>query len=413
MTKRVVVTGLGTVNPLGLDVPTTWQSAINGVSSVGPLTRFDSSDFHVHIACEIKDFDPLQHMSAKEARRRDLFGQYAIVAVNEAMKQSGLEIGDENGGRVAAIISTAVGGFITIERAFKVLIESGPRRLSPFVIPMFMANAAAGLVAIELGIKGPCFSIASACASGADAIGQAWMLLRAGIVDAAVAGGSEATIIEMAVGAFDRMGAMSRRNDQPDRTPSPFDINRDGLVMGEGSGIMILETLDHAQARGAEVLAELIGYGSTTDAHHVTAPAEEGQGGAAAMTNAMNIANLDPHHVDYINAHGTGTRLNDVAETKAIKTALGDHAYDVRISSTKSMTGHLMGATAALEALFCVQAIRENVIPPTINLHDPDPECDLDYVPNQAREGPVRVAMTNALGFGGHNAVLAFREFSG
>jgi beta-ketoacyl-acyl-carrier-protein synthase II len=352
-------------------------------------------------------------MSVKDARRRDLFGQYAIVAVNEAMKQSGLEIGNENGGRVAAIISTAVGGFITIESAFKVLIESGPRRLSPFVIPMLMANAAAGLVAIEWGIKGPCFSIASACASGADAIGQAWLLLRAGIVDAAVAGGSDATIIGMAVGAFDRMGAMSRRNDQPDRTPSPFDINRDGLVMGEGSGILILETLDHAQARGAEVLAELIGYGSTTDAHHVTAPALDGQGGAAAMINAMNIANLDPRHVDYINAHGTGTRLNDVAETKAIKTALGDHAYDVMISSTKSMTGHLMGATAALEAVICVQAIRENIIPPTINLRNPDPECDLDYVPNQAREETVRVAMTNALGFGGHNAVLAFREFSG
>lgn len=413
MTKRVVVTGLGTVNPLGLDVPTTWQSAINGVSAVGPITRFDSSDFRVHIACEIKDFDPMQHMSAKEARRRDLFEQYALVAVHEAMQHSGLEIGDENGGRVAAIISTAVGGFITLERAFKVLFDSGPRRLSPFVIPMFMANGAAGLVAIEFGIKGPCFSVTSACASGADAIGQAWLLLRAGIVDVAVAGGSEATIIKMAFGAFDRMGAMSHRNDQPDRTPSPFDINRDGLVMGEGSGIMILETLDHAKARGAEVLAELIGYGSTADAHHVTAPAVGGQGGAAAMINAMNIANLDPRHVDYINAHGTGTRLNDVAETMAIKTALGDHAHDVMISSTKSMTGHLMGATAALEALVCVQAIRENVIPPTINLRNPDPECDLDYVPNQARELPVRVAMTNAFGFGGHNAVLAFREFSG
>jgi beta-ketoacyl-acyl-carrier-protein synthase II len=404
---------MGTINPIGHNLASTWRNAIEGVSGLGPITRFDSSNLNVHIACEIKDFDPTKYMHEKDVRRRDLYAQYAIVAVQEAMQQSGLEIDEENGGRVAAIISTAVGGFITLEGAFKVLFDSGARRLRPFVIPMFMPNGAAGLVGIELGIRGPCFSVASACASGADAIGQAWLLLRSGIVDAALAGGSEATIIELAVGAFDRMGATSRRNDQPYRTPSPFDINRDGLVMGEGSGVLVLETLDHARARGAEILAELIGYGSTTDAFHITAPAEEGQGGAAAMLNAMNIGNLNPQHVDYINAHGTGTQLNDVAETRAIKTALGDHANEVKISSTKSMTGHLMGATAALEALFCVQAIRENVIPPTINLHDPDPACDLDYVPNQAYEGPVHVALTNAFGFGGHNAVLAFREFSG
>ena len=411
--QRVVVTGMGTVNPIGLDVASTWQNAISGTSGVGPITRFDSSEMLVHIACEIKDFDAEQHMRARDARRRDLYEQYAFVAVQEAMQQSGLTIDEENAGRTAVIISTAVGGFVTLQEAFRVLFDSGARRLSPFVIPMFMPNGAAGLVAIELGVKGPCFSVASACASGADAIGQAWLMLRSGFMDAAIAGGSEATICEMGVGAFDRLGAMSRRNDQPDRTPSPFDINRDGLVMGEGSGIMILETLDHAERRGADVLAELIGYGSTADAYHVTAPAEDGQGGAAAMQGAMRIANLDPQDVDYINAHGTGTRLNDVAETRAIKTALGKHAQDVLISSTKSMTGHLMGATAALEALFCVQAIREKIVPPTINLRDPDPECDLDYVPNQARELPVRVAMTNAFGFGGHNAVLAFREFSG
>ena len=367
----------------------------------------------VHIACEINDFDALQHLSAKEVRRMDLYEQYAMAAVQEAMQQSGLEIGEQNAGRVAVIVSTAVGGFITLHSAFRVLFESGARRLNPFIIPMFMPNGAAGMVAIKLGAKGPCFSIASACASGADSIGQAWLLMRAGIVDAAIAGGSEATITELGIGAFDRVGALSRRNDQPYRTPSPFDTDRDGLVMGEGSGILILETLDHAKARGAEVLAELIGYGSTVDAHHITAPAVEGQGGAAAMKNAMNIAKLDPHEVDYVNAHGTGTRLNDVAETRAIKTALGEHAHSALISSTKPMTGHLMGATAALEALFCVQAIREQVVPPTINLREPDPECDLDYVPNQAREWPVRVAMTNAFGFGGHNAVLAFREFSG
>jgi beta-ketoacyl-acyl-carrier-protein synthase II len=404
---------MGTINPIGHNLASTWQSVINGVSGVGPITRFDTSDLNVHIACEIKDFDPTKYMHAKDARRRDLYTQYAFIAVQEAMQQSGLEIGEENGGRVAAIISTAVGGLITLEGAFKVLIESGARRLKPFVATKFMPNGAAGMLGIELGIKGPSFSVASACASGADAIGQAWLLLRSGIVDAAIAGGSEATIVELALGAFDRMGATSRRNDQPYRTPSPFDINRDGLVMGEGSGILVLETLDHAKARGAEVLAELVGYGSTADAFHITAPAEGGQGGAAAMSNAMNIGKLNPQHVDYINAHGTGTKLNDVAETQAIKTALGVHANEVKISSTKSMTGHLMGATAALEALFCVQAIRENVIPPTINLNDPDPACDLDYVPNQAQEVPVHAAMTNAFGFGGHNAVLAFREFSG
>ncbi len=410
---RVVVTGMGTVNPIGLDVASTWQSAVKGASAVGPITRFDSSDYLVRIACEIEGFDATQYMSAKEARRMDLFEQYALAAVQEAMQQSGLEIGEQNAGRVAVIVSTAVGGFDTLEDAYRVLFEFGARRLSPFFATRFMPNGAASMVAIELGTKGPCLSIASACASGADAIGQASVLLRAGIVDVAIAGGSEATITEMAIGAFDRMGALSRRNNQPYHTPSPFDINRDGFVMGEGSAIMILETLDHAEARGAEALAELIGYGSTVDAHHITAPAEEGQGGAAAMTGAMSSAKLDPQDVDYVNAHGTGTRLNDVAETSAIKSALGDHAHNVPVSSTKSMTGHLIGATAALEAMFCVQAIHEKIVPPTINLREPDPECDLDYVPNQAREWPVRVAMTNAFGFGGHNAVLAFREFSG
>lgn len=410
--QRVVVTGMGTVNSIGLDFASTWRNAINGVAGVGPITRFDSSGIQVHIACEIKDYDPSRYMSERDARRRDLYQQYALIAVQEAMRQSGLVVEEENADRVAVIISSAVGGFETLQVAFETLFEAGARRLKPFVIPMFMPNGAAGLVAIELGAKGPCFSVASACASGADAIGQAWLMLRSGFVDVALAGGSEATIIELGVGAFDRLGAASRRNDEPYRTPSPFDINRDGLVMGEGSGILILESLDHARKRGADVLAELIGYGSTADAFHVTAPAEDGQGSAAAMRNALSIAGLDPQEVDYINAHGTGTVLNDTAETRAIKTALGDHAHQVKVSSTKSMTGHMMGATAALEALFCVQAIRENVIPPTINLHNPDPECDLDYVPNQAREASVRVALTNAFGFGGHNAVLAFREFS-
>jgi beta-ketoacyl-acyl-carrier-protein synthase II len=403
---------MGTVNPIGLDLASTWQNAIKGVSGVGPITRFDSSNLMVHIACEIEDFDATKYMSSRDARRRDLFEQYALAAVKEAMQQSGLTIEEQHAGRVAVVIASAIGGFTTLQEAFETLFSKGARRLSPFVIPKFMPNGAGGLVAIEFGAKGPCFSVASACASGADAIGQAWLLLRAGFVDAAITGGSEATIIELGLGAFDRMGAASRRDDEPYCTPSPFDLNRDGLVMGEGSGILILETMDHAKKRGADILAEMIGYGSTVDAFHVTAPAEDGQGSAAAMNKALSIAGLAAEDVDYINAHGTGTSLNDAAETRAIKTALGDHAYNVKISSTKSMTGHMMGASAALEALFCVQAIRENVVPPTINLHEPDPECDLDYVPNQAHEGLVRVAVSNAFGFGGHNAVLAFREFS-
>jgi beta-ketoacyl-acyl-carrier-protein synthase II len=328
------------------------------------------------------------------------------------MAQSGLQITPENAGRVGVIISSATGGINSFEEAMLTIFKEGPRRLSPFVIPMYMSNGASGMVAIDTGAKGPSFSVASACASGADGVGQAWTLLRAGVIDAAITGGSEATICEMGIGAFDRLGALSRQNDNYTKTPAPFDKSRDGLVMGEGCGILILETLDHAEARGATILAEMVGYSATADAFHITAPAEQGEGGSAAIVNALAIAGLKPEQVDYINAHGTGTDLNDVSETRAIKSALGDHAYRVAISSTKSMTGHMMGATGALEAIFCVKTIRSGVVPPTINLHDPDPECDLDYVPNQARQMPVRVAISNAFGFGGHNAVLAFQAFS-
>jgi len=413
MTKRVVVTGMGTVNSIGLDVATTWNNAIHGVSGIGPITYFDSSDLNVHIACEIKDFDPSQTISTRLARRTDLFEQYALAATHEALQQSGLEVDEGNAERVAVVISTAVGGLISLEDAFDILAHSGARRLSPFVIPKFMPNGASGMVAIETGAKGPCYSLASACASGADSIGHAWLLLKAGIADAVIAGGSEATVCKIGIGTFDRVGALSRRNDPPFFTPSPFDANRDGLVMGEGSGIIVLETLEHVEQRSADVLAELIGYAATTDAYHITAPSVEGEGGAAAIRGAMASAGLNPEEIDYINAHGTGTLLNDTAETHAIKKALGEHAHRVPISSTKSVTGHMMGATGALEGIFCVQAIRENIIPPTIHLHDPDPECDLDYVPLEAREHNVHVAVSNAFGFGGHNAVLAFREFSG
>ena len=413
MTNRVVITGMGTINPLGKTVAEAWQNAVEGVSSVGPITQFDASDLLVQIACEVKDFDPTHYMDARVARRRDRFELFASAAAQDAMAQSGLTIDDQNAGRVAVIISTGVGGIQSLEAGVNTLATSGARRLSPFLIPQMMPNGPSGLVAIDHGAKGPSFSVASACASSADGVGQAWLLIRSGMADAAIAGGSEATITKIGIGGFDRVGALSRRNEDHSMTPQPFDLNRDGLVMGEGAGIMILESLDHARARGAEILAELVGYTATADAFHVTAPAKDGSGGSAAIKGALNLAELHPEQVDYINAHGTGTQLNDVSETRAIKSALGDHAYKVQISSSKSMTGHMMGATGALESVFCIQAIRDNMVPPTINYEEPDEICDLDYIPNEAREKPVRIASTHAFGFGGHNAVLIFKKFDG
>lgn len=412
MTERVVVTGMGALSPLGLDLNTTWQNLVDGVSGVGPITLFDPSELLVKIACEVKGYEPEEWLDAREVRRRDRFEQFAAVVTKEALAQSGLEINEGNADRVGVIISSATGGMTTLEESIHLMDERGPRRLSPFVIPMFMANGAAGLVAIDTGAKGASFSVASACASSADGIGQAWMHIRAGMLDAAITGGAEATITELGIGAFDRLGALSRQNEDYSSTPAPFDKNRDGLVMGEGCGILVLESLEHALARDAEILAEMVGYAATGDAFHITAPAEGGIGGAAAMVQAMDIGGLSLEAVDYINAHGTGTELNDAAETKAVKRAMGERAYEVPISSTKSMTGHMMGATGALEAIFSIQAIRTNVIPPTINLREPDPQCDLDYVPNAARDHEVQVALSNAFGFGGHNAVLAFKAFS-
>lgn len=412
MGVRVVVTGVGTVNPIGLTLAETWQNAVNGVSGVGPITLFGASDLSVRIAAEVKGFEPTRYMDAREARRRDRFVHFATAAVQEALSQSGLEVREQEAGRVAVIVSSAVGGMSTMQDAITTLLNEGPRRVSPFAIPMLMANGAAGLIAIDTGAKGPCFSVASACAAGADAIGQAWLLIRSGAADAAIAGASEATITRIGISAFDRMGALSRKNDDLDSTPAPFDRDRDGFVMGEGAALLVLESLEHARERRAEILAELAGYAATADAFHVTAPCEDGAGGSAAIRAALESGGLRPDEVDYVNAHGTGTPLNDVAETRAIKTALGEHARRVPVSSTKSMTGHMMGATGALEAILCIQAIRTGVIPPTIHLRTPDPECDLDYVPNSARSARVRVAISNAFGFGGHNAVLVFRAFS-
>lgn len=414
MQGRIVITGMGTVNPLGLCVNETWDNLIAGVSGVGAITLFDSraAALQVHIAAEVKGFTPENYMDAKEARRRDRFEQFAIAASKEALTHSGLQITDSNAGRIGVIISSAIGGLHSLQDAILTNFTEGPRRVSPFMIPMLMANGGAGMAAIEFGIKGPCFSVASACASGSDGIGMALMMLRTGMIDAALAGASEATITSTGVAAFDRVGAMSRRNDNYSMTPQPFDKNRDGLVMGEGAAVLVLERESDAKARGANILAELAGYGATADAFHVTAPHEHGAGGAAAMLMALSSAKGNLEELGYINAHGTGTLLNDQAETRAMKTAFGGLAYKLPMSSTKSMTGHMMGATGALEAIFCVQVIREGILPPTIHYETPDPECDLDYIPNTAREAKVSLAISNAFGFGGHNAVLALRKYS-
>ncbi|HNN14258.1 MAG TPA: beta-ketoacyl-ACP synthase II [Anaerolineales bacterium] len=412
MQDRIVITGMGTVNPLGLNVKESWESAVAGKSGVGPITIFDSSPLQVHIAGEVKNFQPEQFMDAREARRRDRFEQFAIAAAREALNGSGLQVTDSNAGRIGIIISSAIGGLHSLQEATLTNYKDGPRKVSPFLIPMLMANGGSGMAAIEFGIKGPCFSVASACASGADGIGTALMMLKTGMIDAALTGASEATITSTGVAAFDRVGAMSRRNDNYSMTPQPFDKNRDGLVMGEGAAVLVLERESDAKARGANILAELAGYGATADAFHVTAPHEHGAGGAAAIRMALNSAGANDNEVGYINAHGTATPLNDQAETRAIKGAFGERAYKIPVSSTKSMTGHMMGATGALEIVFCVNAIREGVLPPTIHYETPDPECDLDYIPNKAREAKISLALSNAFGFGGHNAVLAIRKYA-
>jgi beta-ketoacyl-acyl-carrier-protein synthase II len=410
MTRRVVITGLGTVNPCGNNVAETWENITHGRSGIAPLTNFDPTHFQVKVLGEVKNFDPTMAMDPKEVRRTDRYQHLAIAAAKEALAQSGFTVNGGDAERVAVIVSSCIGGGKAFQDNVRVMDAQGPRRINPFMIPMLMSNGAGGLIAINTGAQGPNFSVASACASGNDSLGQAWMMIRAGVIDAAIAGASESTTIEIGVGAFDRTGAMSHRTSD---TPSPFDKNRDGLCMGEGAAILILEELEHAQARGATILAELAGYAANGDAHHITAPREDGAVGASAMRKALASAQLNPEAVDYINAHGTGTVLNDLSETVAVKRALGEQAYNVPISSTKSMTGHMMGATGALEAALCVKAIETGVIPPTINYHTPDPQCDLDYVPNTAREKTVHVTMSNAFGFGGHNSVVVIKRFTG
>lgn len=410
--ERVVITGMGTLNPIGGNVGESWKNAIAGVSGVGPITLFDHSNLQVHIACEVKGFDPGQFMDPKEARRRDRYEQLATAAAAEAIADSGLEITERNASRIGIVVSSAIGGLKSIADAVLTNDKEGPRRVSPFLIPMLMANGASGLIAIDHQIKGPSFSVASACASGADGIGMALMMIKSNMIDVAVAGASESTVTSVGVAAFDRVGAMSRQNDDYSMTPAPFDKDRDGLVMGEGAAVIILERESHARQRGAKIYAELAGYGSTADAFHVTAPHEKGEGGMAAIKLSLESAGANADDVDYINAHGTATQLNDQSETRAIKGAFGEAAYGIPVSSTKSMTGHMMGATGALEVIFCIQAIRDGVLPPTIHYRTPDPECDLDVIPNQAREAKIDLALSNAFGFGGHNAVLAIRRYA-
>lgn len=411
MDERIVITGMGTINGLGHNLKETWKNIVEGVSGVSQITLFDTSEMLVKVACEVKDFDPEEFFSVREIRRRDRFELFSTIAAKEALRQAGLQITPENAGEIGAIISSAGGGIQSLQDASITYVQEGPRRISPFSSAMYMSSGGAGMTAIDLGLRGPSFSVASACASGADGLGVAWHLLRAGAMQAAVTGGSDASIVPVSVGGLDRSGAMSRRDGDSPITPQPFDLNRDGFVMGEGAAVMVLERESHARQRGATIHAELAGYASTCDAYHITAPREDGSGAAEAIRLALDSAGLTIQDVDYINAHGTGTLLNDVTETKAIKTVFGELAYDLPVSSTKSMTGHMMGVTAALEAIFCVLAIRHQVVPPTINYRTPDPDCDLDYVPNEARDHEVRVAVTNAFGFGGHNAVLVIRAY--
>jgi len=413
VSKRIVVTGLGCVTPIGLDVPTTWHAMVAGISGVGPITSFDASGFETRIAAEVKGFDPTRYVGPKGARRMDRFVQLGLAAAIEAFQDAGLTVDECSAERIGVVGGSGIGGIGILSQQFEVLFTKGPERLSPFLIPMLIMDMLAGQVSITLGVKGPNFGIVSACATSGHAIGEAAEVIRRGDADAMIAGGSEAGVVPIGVGAFGAMRAISTRNDEPEKASRPFDAERDGFVIGEGGGMMVLESIEHARERGARIYAELVGYGATGDAYHMSAPSEGGEGAARAMRIALQKAALGPRDVDYVNAHGTSTPHNDRAETEAIKTVFGPAAYDVPVSSTKSVTGHLMGAAGAVEAIACVKAITEGIVPPTINYDVPDPACDLDYVPNDARHRKVDVALSNSLGFGGHNSTLivaAFRD---
>src|SRR5215208_1831339 len=413
MKRRVVVTGMGAITPVGNDVATTWQALLDGKSGAGPITHFDASKFPVRFACEVKGFDPLEFMERKEAKRADQFTQYAVGAAHQAMRHAGLA--EQNGrdpDRIGVIVGSGLGGLKIFEEQHDVYRQRGPGKISPFFIPMFISDIAAGIVSMQFNAKGPNYGTVSACATSAHAIGDAYRTIQYGDADVMITGGAEATVTPMAVGGFANMKALSERNDSPETASRPFDLTRDGFVMGEGGAALILEELEHARKRGARIYSEIIGYGATGDAYHLTAPAPNGEGAQRAMKRSMRDAGISPRDVQYINAHGTSTPANDLNETAAIKAVFGEHAAGVNVSSTKSATGHMLGAAGAVELVISSLAINNCLIPPTINYRTPDPECDLNYTPNTAAKRNVEVALSNSFGFGGHNTTLAVKRFT-
>ncbi|MFC2056472.1 beta-ketoacyl-ACP synthase II [Chloroflexota bacterium] len=410
--NRVVISGIGCFSPLGLDIATTWEGLIAGKSGIDYITLFDAEPLETKFAGEVKGFEPIGYVERKEARRMDRFAQLSVAASIQAVKQSGIQINSANQDQIAIIIGSGIGGLTTLFEQAKVLLENGPNRVSPFLVPMMISDMAAAQVSITLGVKGVNLCTTSACSSSSDAMGVAYELIKRGGAQAAITGGSEAIINPLGVTAFNALKALSTKNDAPQLASCPFDAERDGFVIGEGACVLIFESLVHAQQRGANILAEIIAYGASGDAFHITQPDENGDGATRAMQLALDKAGLAPTDIDYINAHGTSTQMNDRVETMAIKTVFGEHAYRIPISSTKSMTGHLIGASGSVEAAACIMAIQHGIIPPTINLTHPDPDCDLDYVPNEARQAEINVALSNSFGFGGHNSVLVFRKYS-
>jgi 3-oxoacyl-[acyl-carrier-protein] synthase II len=411
LNRRVVVTGIGVVSSLGIGTKANWDALVAGTSGVHRITKFDPSDFAAQIAAEVRGFDPLQFIGKKDVKKMDVFIQYAVAAAQFAMDDSKLEVTPENADAVGVYIASGIGGFTTIEREHRALLEGGPRKISPFFIPSAIINLAAGQVSIRFGAKGPNSATCTACAASAHAIGDAYEIIRRCDADAMIAGGSEAAITPMGVGGFAALRALSTRNDEPERASRPFDKDRDGFIIGEGAGVIVIEELEHARRRGASIYAEIVGYGMSADAYHMTAPSEDGDGGRRVMANAIRKAGIVPADVDYINAHGTSTPYNDRLETLAIKKCFGDHAYKLAISSTKSMTGHLLGAAGGVEAGITALAVYHQLVPPTINLDTPDPDCDLDYVPHTSRSMPIRYALSNSFGFGGTNAALLFKKY--
>lgn len=411
MRKRVVVTGLGCVSPVGNTAAETWEALIVGKSGAAPITHFDASRHKTRFAAEVKGFDGPALFGAREARKMDRFAQFATAAALEALEQAEFTVNESNRDRVGVLIGSGIGGIITLLQEVDTLRERGPDRVSPFLVPMMISDSAAGMIAIRVGARGPNMSLATACATGTNALGEAAEMIRRGAADVMIAGAAEAAIVPVSMAGMNVMGALSTRNDEPTRASRPFDKDRDGFLMGEGGAILILESLEHAQARGAKIICEFSGYGASDDAYHISAPAENGAGAALSMQLALKDAGLSVTDIGYINAHGTSTSLNDKSETAAIKTVFGEQAYKIPVSSTKSMTGHLLGASGALEAVVCAKVISENLLPPTINYETPDPECDLDYVPNQARPAAPKHVMSNSFGFGGHNATLILSRF--